>query len=431
MPAPHVLIIGADAKLSGELRAAFNSLPRWDPIVHLVPESRQAGEMARSRRPQIALVEMNGRAASLRALAQEIRSNSPETKLVAVFDPNAFPADVAESAVLIEALRSGVSDFLRRPVSRHDVEQLFERLHDPEPQAAAKRGQVLSFVSNKGGVGKSTLAVNVGVGLAQTHPGQVLLIDGSLQMGVCAAMLDLKPTTTMTDAVCERDRLDETLIRQLATPHFSGLDLLAAPADAIEGAEVDDEIVSRIVTLSRRTYDFVIVDTFPLFDRVIIAVLDLSDAAFVVLDNVVPTVLGTAKLLEVIAGLGYPAEKFTIVLNRYLREAGHPRTEDVAERLGREISHLIPYDKKMVLAANTGQPFVSSASRWRGAGSAMKRLIAHAENFATSTELESAPTNGKPAVEYHSQNGSAWKPQPSPPENAVPDVISLRENGHD
>ena len=117
-------------------------------------------------------------------------------------------------------------------------------------------------------------------------------------MGVCATMLDLKPVTTMTDAYHERDRLDETLLRQLATPHASGLHLLAAPADAVEAAYIDDEVMSRILTLARRTYDYVIVDSFPMLDRVMMAVLDLSDQAYIVLESVVPTVLGGAKLLE-------------------------------------------------------------------------------------------------------------------------------------
>lgn len=407
------MIVGADGKLSGELRAAFDSLPRWDPVVHEVPESRHAGEMARSRRPQIALVEMNGRAASLRALAEDLRASSPETQLVAVFDPNSFPPDLPESAVLIDALRAGVSDFLRRPVSRHDVEQLFDRLNAHTAKPATHRGKILSFISNKGGVGKSTLAVNTAVGLAQKYPGQVLLIDGSLQMGVCAAMLDLKPATTLTDAVRERDRLDETLIRQLSVPHASGLDLLGAPADAIEGAEVDDEIVSRILTLSRRAYDFVIVDTFPLFDRVVIAVLDLSDASFVVLENVVPTVLGTSKLLQVIEGLGYPAEKFTVVLNRYLRAAGHPRIEDVAERLGRDIVHAIPYDKHLLLAANTGQPFVLHASRWRRAGRQMRQFVRFAESITQAEPSSNGHTSVRNAKDTSSngQSGDATQPE--------------------
>jgi len=420
------MIIGSDAKLPAELRAVFEALPRWDPVVHVVAENRHAGERARSRRPHIAFVEMQGKAVSLRGLVDDLRSASPETELVAVFDPHAFPADAPESSELIQALRMGVSDFLRRPVSRHDVEQLFDRLEYFGATKERKRGKVLSFISNKGGVGKSTLAVNTAVGLAQHHPEQVLLIDGSLQMGVCAAMLDLKPATTLTDAVRERDRLDETLIRQLATPHESGLDLLAAPADAIEGAEVDDEIMSRILTLARRAYDFVLVDTFPLFDRVVMAVLDLSDASFVVLENVVPTVLGTAKLLHVIEGLGYPAENFTVVLNRYLRAAGHPRIEDVADRLQREIAHAIPYDNKLLLSANTGQPFVLNAGRWRGAGRAMRQFVRDAEAIVQSD----AASNGQHVVSEKpaSSNGQTHKPAST---NANSQAPISRESRHE
>ena len=95
-------------------------------------------------------------------------------------------------------------------------------------------------------MGKSTTAVNAAVGLAVRHPERVLLIDASLQMGVCASLLDLTPATSLTDVVREKDRLDETLIRQLAVPHKSGLHLLAAPADAVEAGDIDDEVMSRI-----------------------------------------------------------------------------------------------------------------------------------------------------------------------------------------
>ncbi len=416
MPGPHVVIVGSDGKLSAELRAVFDSLPRWDPILHVVEEARQAGDTVRSRRPQIALVQMNGQASALRVLAEEIQSASPETQLVALFDPNSFPQDVPESAVLIEALRSGVSDFLRRPVSRNDVEQLFDRLGSSRPKAATSHGRVCSFISNKGGVGKSTLAVNTAAGLAQKYPGQVLLIDASLQMGVCAAMLDLNPTTTLIDAVRERDRLDETLIRQLATPHDCGLDLLAAPADAIEGSEVDDEVVSRILALSRRAYEYVVVDTFPMFDPVVIAVLDLSDASFVVLDNVVPTVLGTSKLLKVIEGLRYPAEKFSVVLNRFLRAPGHPRVEDVENRLQWEITSVIPYDKKLLLSANTGQPYVLHAGRWSGTGKAMKRFVQDAEAAAKLESLsDGQSTSDEESISQSEQAG--FQAMTSPPES--------------
>ena len=215
-------------------------------MIHHASDVRQAIEAARSRRPQIALMEMGSDVRPLQAFAEEAALVSPETTVAAVFRPDGFGPDVSESAILIQAIRAGVKDFLRRPVST----QRTGRIAPPHRAArrreiAARMGRVVSFVSNKGGVGKSTMAVNAACGLAVRHPGRVLLIDASLQMGVCASLLDLTPATSLSDVVREADRLDETLLRQLAVPHTSGLHLLAAPADAVEAAEIDDEIISR------------------------------------------------------------------------------------------------------------------------------------------------------------------------------------------
>jgi pilus assembly protein CpaE len=205
-----------------------------------VDDYRRGIEAARSRHPALVLVEMTGDLQALEAFAEEVSVASPGTAVAAVFSPDIFGPDVSESAIIIGALRAGVKDFLRRPMSSSDLEQLVDRLTRRSLLAPQRLGKTVFFLGNKGGVGKSTVAINVACGLAARYPDKILLIDASLQMGVCASMLDLKPATTMTDAYHERDRLDETLLRQLATPHSSGLHLLAAPADAIEAAYIDD-----------------------------------------------------------------------------------------------------------------------------------------------------------------------------------------------
>ena len=190
------------------------------------------------------------------------------------------------------------------------------------------------------------MAVNAACGLALRHPDRVLLVDLSIQMGVCASMLDLRPPATIIDAVRQRDRLDETLLRQIAAVHSSGLHLLAAPAGAVEAAEIDDEAVARLLTLARRTYDFVIVDTFPMLDRVMIAVLDFSDRVYVVLENVVPTLQGAVKFVKLLDGLGVGRERQRIVLNRQTSLPGSLPPADVARHLGREVNHVLPADKQ-------------------------------------------------------------------------------------
>ncbi len=126
-------------------------------------------------------------------------------------------------------LRANVQDFLRRPLSSTELRSLLDRVFQPRLTPRKSPGRILTFMSNKGGVGKSTLSVNAACDLAVRRPGQVLLIDASLQLGSCALMLDLIPQSTLTDAVREKERLDETLLRRLTTRHECGLHLLAAP----------------------------------------------------------------------------------------------------------------------------------------------------------------------------------------------------------
>jgi len=390
----HILVIGADPRLRDECHRAFAASAETAPVTHYAADPRQGVEIARSRRPALAVVEMSADLKPLRVLADELAAASPETRLVGAFKPEIFAHDVSESAVLIEALRAGAYDFLRRPVSAGDVRQLVERARQPMVAGAARSGRVATFISNKGGVGKSSLAVNTAVGLALHHPGRVLLVDASLQMGVCAAMLDLRPPLSLVDAARERDRLDGTLLEQLATPHVSGLHLLAAPADAVEGAEVNDEVVSRVLSLARRSYDYVIVDTFPMFDRVVMTVLDQSDRLYVVLENVVPTLLGFDRFLKVLASIGVPREKQRIIINRYERSSSGLLPVDAAERLGRDIDLVVPYDRKMIAAANLGQPFLMSRRPFSRTAARLRELVADVEHDLTPSHAPAAAAPG-------------------------------------
>jgi pilus assembly protein CpaE len=392
----NILAVSPDPRFREELQSAVASLDDLHVVIHHAGDMRQGIEAARSRRPQLALVDMGTDVRPLQVFAQECAALSPETSVAAAFRPEGFGSDVSESAILIEGIRAGVKDFLRRPVSSSELAELLRRIERLNGRAAGRVGKIACFVSNKGGVGKSTLAVNAACGLAMRHPEKVLLVDASLQMGVCASLLDLTPTASLTDVAREADRLDETLIQQLATPHGSGLHLLAAPANAVEAAEVDDEVLSRTLTLARRVYDFVIVDTFPVLERVVVAVLDLSDRVYVVLENIVPTLLGTVKLVEVLRGLGVTEERLRIVLNRYMSLPGCVKPVDVANRLGQEVHHVIPYDKRLVVAANTGEPYMLRAGRWFGCGRQLRRLVDELDTISGTLPFgRSSPHNGQ------------------------------------
>jgi len=392
---PQILLIGADPALKAEFEAATDGLRRWHPLVHFAHDRRQGVELARNRRPDLVVIESPNDCDALKGLASELSVAAPDCQIVAAYQKSGFEGDDSESKFLIEAMRSRVADFLQRPLSSSELQETLDRTLNRAERGSGRMGKVLSFVSNKGGAGKSTISVNTAVALAMRHPGEVLLVDTSLQLGVAAMMLDVAPRTTIVDAIRESHRLDETLLRQLAVQSECGLHVLAAPPDAVEASHVDDEGFSRILTLARRAYRYVVVDTYPMLDSVIMAALDLSDLVYVIFHGTVPSVVGNAHFIDVLRKVGVSQGRQRVVLNyNFPKVSGALRVEDVVERLGREVDHVFPYQKRILTALNTGRPYALKAGRRWGFGKALNRLV---------DEIESLPGAHGSSVEFHTR----------------------------
>ena len=383
----RVLIVGGDAALEEEFGSALARVPGRQATITYVDTYREAVDVARRRQPNLILIDIDRAAGDIAALSKELQTQVPEAAIAAAFTPDRLDVGQSEGATIIELLRASVRDFLRRPLSATELRATLDRLFARARETAgAAQGRVAAFVSNKGGVGKSTLSVNVACGLALRHPDDVLLIDASLQIGACAMLLDLKPTTSIVDAIRERDRLDKTLLRHLTLRHGSGLRLLAAPNDALEGAEVDDEAMSRIINMARRSFKYVVVDTFPMLDSVLMAILDVTDLAFVVIQGMAPAVAGIARLLPVLEGLGLPASRQRLVLNyNYKPFLGNLQPTDIANRLQRTIDYVVPYERRVLASMNTGSPHLLHAGRWERFGRAVTGVV---------DDLDGWPVNG-------------------------------------
>ena len=375
MTSPQILVHHSDLEIDQELKQAASGLTRIRPVFHFSSELRTTISAANDFQPAVVMLEIGDDFETLRSLVEETIAAVPEAAIVGVYDANRLAGAQTESTTLMRALRLGVEDFVRRPVASSDLTQVLERWIAPRrKQRPTRIGQLVAFISNKGGVGKSTAAINVAVELATRESGRVCLIDASLQMGVCATQLDLKPEATIVDAWQQRERLDERLLSELMTVHDSGLHLLAAPANAIDAADIDDAFLSRILLLARRSFDHVIIDTFPLFDRTVMAILDLCDQAVVVVENVVPTLQTVRGFFDLLDEVDFPEERQRVLLNRYSTRAGGPSAQEVARYLGRSPDYVVPYDRKVVLAANTGKPFIMNQMRWNKSSQAIRAV---------------------------------------------------------
>jgi pilus assembly protein CpaE len=127
--------------------------------------------------------------------------------------------------------------------------------------------------------------------------------------------------------------------------------------------------------MARRTYQYVVIDTFPLFDRIVMAVLDFADRAYVVLDNVVPTVISAQRLLELMDAINYPAERRSVVVNRFAKASGNPSVADIERQLKHSVDHLLPFDKRAMTAANLGEPFALTPRAWSKLERGLRELV--------------------------------------------------------
>ena len=380
MSRPQILVFRTDLDIDFEFEQILAEMTGVIPVFHYRDELKETIDSAAAFQPSLLVIQLEEDLETAKTIIEESIADAPDRTVVGTSQMEGVTG--GGTSMMLNALQIGVEDFIRRPVSSSDLRDLFSRRLENRREKKATHGTLVSFISNKGGVGKSTCAVNAALELAQRNPEKVLLVDGSLQMGVCAAHLNLEPHATITDAWNQRDRLDERLFRELTTVHQSGLHLMAAPESAVEAAGIDDEFVARILLLARRTYDYVVIDTFPLFDRTIMAILDLSDSAYIIAENVVPTLKTIRGFFQLLEDVGFVEEKRRLVINRFSTYAGSPTLKEVEQCVGQTVDHIIPWDKKFVLAANVGEPLLGGKVRWNKAFNRLTEIVDSIEQDA-------------------------------------------------
>jgi pilus assembly protein CpaE len=271
-----------------------------------------------------------------------------------------------------EALRAGVKDVLEAPVESRELAEAVQKaasgLTVAAPTAPApgydegdgELGRVITVFSTKGGAGKSVIATNLAVVLAQRCEKPVVLVDADLQFGDIAVMLKLSPAHTVVDAVSALDRLDTPFLRSLLAEHTpSGLLVLPAPLEPAFADQIGAAEMTQIVEMLRHFCSYVIVDTPAYFNDVVLGLIEISDDVLLVAGMDIPNIKNVKIGLQTLRLLNTPMEKLKLVLNR----ANSKVKLDVGEverTLGVQAESLIPSDVVVPQAVNKGEPVVLS-----------------------------------------------------------------------
>jgi pilus assembly protein CpaE len=271
-----------------------------------------------------------------------------------------------------QAVSAGVSEV----ITLDQVVELVDQAAPPEPTdpgPSEEGGRVVTVMSPKGGAGKSVIATNLAVALAQQSDRPVCLLDCDLQFGDTAVMLMLTVNYTIADAARSVDRLDLTQLQGLLTEHkTSKLLVLPAPTEPVVADQITTDEVLKVVALLRQLCSYVVIDTASHFNDMLISLLDESDDIILVTSLDLPSVKNSKLGLQTLRLLGIPVDKIRLVLNR-VNSAVPLNAERVEHVLDIPAQGLIPSDIAVVQSVNKGQPVVALAPK-SAAAKALFRL---------------------------------------------------------
>jgi pilus assembly protein CpaE len=243
--------------------------------------------------------------------------------------------------------------------------QLFVALRGPA--GALHICKVISIFSPKGGVGKTTLSVNLALALTDRGARRVCLVDLDLAFGDVAITMQLFPTHSIEQAIGSEDTMDVELLDSLLTRHQDSLMVLAAPPHPDTRERVSPRLVSRIIRTLRQTFDYVVIDMAPAFDEQVLTALDETDEVVLVATLDVPTLKNVKVAVETLDALHIAKDNRHLVLNRADDEVGI-NADKVEGILGMSVSAQIVSSTEVAAATNAGSPIVVSAPEHQFSG---------------------------------------------------------------
>lgn len=303
-------------------------------------------------RPSIVIIDISHKTELALDIINKISTNHKTCKIVVT-------SSSYSTETIIKAMRAGAREFLPKPLIKDDFVTAMNKIKEQVSgfHSEDKKCRIITTFSNKGGIGKTAIATNLALELANMTKERVALIDLNLQLGDITTFLDINPSFDISYVIQNLSRIDETfLLSSLEKYKETSLYVLADPPYLEQAEDITAEQISALFDVLKQAFSYIVVDTSANFDGKTITALDHSDLILLISIVNLPAIRNCQRCLELFERLGYEKSKTKIILNRYM-ENDEIKIEDVEDVLGRKIYWKIPNNYFTIMSAiNKGIP---------------------------------------------------------------------------
>lgn len=265
--------------------------------------------------------------------------------------------------IIEKAMFAGVKSVLQLPIEKNEllenIKAAFqletERLQNSRTLPVGMQSKVITVFGSKGGIGKTTIAVNLAVVLAQMGK-KIAVVDTDLQFGDVNVFFDVESKNTIAEVSQSKEASDINAIKRMTVMHHSGVNILCAPKSPEYSEYVTPKIIESVITTMRPYYDYVIVDTTPLFNDATVVAIENSNLVLMVTGTDISSLRNTKTSLDILKSL-QQTDKLEFVINKI--SSGIISIKDVLLVLEKPVKNQISYDFKTALDShNKGIPIV-------------------------------------------------------------------------
>jgi pilus assembly protein CpaE len=300
------------------------------------------------------------------AFASQLRRIKPGVRLIAC-----SAAVPPQPNLLLEAMRSGVQDFLGKPVQAESLKDLLLRMReDLNTKDFPSQDKLIVVMGAKGGVGATTVAVNLGVQLSTFARKRTVLLDFARPLGNVHLLLDMHPKFGVRDAVEGLERLDSHFLAGLLTKHKTKLEVLGGTSQPEEWQSIDVNLLDRVVNVAQNSFDIVLLDMGSQFSTEWGPILRSARMILIVSEANVPSLWTLERRLLALKGFGISQDRARIIINRW-HKGDDEVLKSVQKEINRPIFASLPNDfRKASQSVNLGTPLMENhnnilSSRYR------------------------------------------------------------------